>query len=223
MEGVRGNESSAIVAKQTNGRRPPEHKKDSVMKTSPSTTGKSRSTLTSSFVRSTAALLLLAATITLRAEPGNDNRAPEVPATLQVPAGNKPSFHAYAVGVQLYLWTINPTNAALGSWVFKAPEAVLFDANANIVGIHYAGPTWESNSGSKVVGARVAGVTRDAGAIPWLLLRATTADGPGIFARTTYIQRVNTVGGLAPATPGTVAGQEARVPYTAEYFFYRAQ
>ena len=38
----------------------------------------------------------------------------------------------------------------------------------------------------------------------------------------TYIQRVNTVGGLAPAEPGDFVGQEVEVPYTAEYYFYRA-
>ena len=155
---------------------------------------------------------------------GNDNRSPDVPAPIQVPGGtNKVHFHAYAVGVQIYVWTVNPTNAALSSWVFKAPEAVLFaDAGTHgEIGIHYAGPTWESESGSKVVGARVAGVTVDTTAIPWLLLKAASTQGPGIFKRTTYIQRVNTVGGLAPAAPGTIAGQEARVPYRAEYFFYR--
>lgn len=165
----------------------------------------------------TLALLLLAAVSSARAQ-GNDNRAPDVPASLVVPDGNKVHFHAYAVGVQIYAWNGS-------SWVFQAPEAVLFsDAGADgEVAIHYAGPTWESNSGSKVVGARVAGASVDPTAIPWLLLRATATDGPGIFARTTFIQRVNTVGGLAPATPGTVAGQVARVPYTAEYFFYRAE
>jgi hypothetical protein len=157
-------------------------------------------------------------------EPGNDNRAPDVPDAIKVPVGNKVHFHAYAVGVQIYAWTINPTNGA-GSWVFRAPEAVLFaDADTNgEIGIHYAGPTWESESGSKVVAARVAGVTVEATAIPWLLLKATGTEGPGILNRTAYVQRVNTVGGLAPSTPGTAAGQEARVPYIAEYFFYREQ
>jgi len=192
------------------------------MKTSPARIGGSGSFRTFNFALSAAAMLLLASLATVRAEPGNDNRAPEMPVALQVPDGNKVSFHAYAVGVQIYVWTVNSTNAALASWVFKAPEAVLFDADGNVVGLHYAGPTWESNSRSKVVGARVAGVTMDASAIPWLLLRATTTEGPGIFERTTYIQRVNTVGGLAPITAGTSIGQEARVPYTAEYFFYHA-
>src|SRR6185369_5055306 len=124
------------------------------MKTSQSRTGSSGSFFTINFARPAVALLLLATLATVRAGQGNDNRAPEVPAALQVASTNKVSFHAYAVGVQIYVWTINPTNAALASWVFKAPEAVLFDADGNVVGIHYAGPTWESESGSKVVGAR---------------------------------------------------------------------
>ena len=146
------------------------------------------------------------------------DRTPEVPASLQVPAGNKVAFHAYAVGVQIYQWT--GTN-----WVFVAPEAVLFaDAGDHgEVAIHYAGPTWESGSGSKVVGTRVSGVTVDRSAIPWLLLRAVSSEGPGIFHRVTFIQRVNTTGGNAPSGPGSSGGQQARVPYTAEYYFYRAK
>ena len=146
------------------------------------------------------------------------DRTPVVPANVQVPDGNKLAFHAYAAGVQIYHW--NGTN-----WVFVAPEAVLFaDAGDHgEVAIHYAGPTWESGSGSKVVGARVAGATVDPSAIPWLLLRAVSSEGPGIFHRVTFIQRVNTTGGNAPAAPGSSAGQEARVPYTAEYYFYRAK
>ena len=84
------------------------------------------------------------------------------------------------------------------------------------------GPTWESNSGSKVVAAVVLPrVTVDPTAIPWLKLRATHTEGPGIFASTAFIHRVNTVGGKAPSEPGVTIGQVARVPYTADYFFYR--
>jgi hypothetical protein len=152
----------------------------------------------------------------------SDNRIPDLPSplcdSLQVPAGHKVSFHTYAIGVQIYRW-----NGA--SWTFVAPEALLF-ANANYrgkVGTHYAGPTWESNSGSNVVAARVDGCTPDPTAIPWLLLRAVSTDGPGIFDGVTFIQRVNTAGGLAPTTPGAFIGAEARVPYTTEYYFYRAE
>jgi hypothetical protein len=175
--------------------------------------------LNSKRIRSSVAFVAMATALTVtssaRAQ-GNDNRAPDVAAAIQVPDGNKVHFHTYAEGVQIYSW--NGT-----TWVFVAPEATLLDADGNIVGIHYAGPTWESASGSKVVGARDASApSPNANSIPLLLLHAVTAEGPGIFARTTYIQRVNTVGGVAPSSPGASVGQTARVPYTAEYYFYRA-
>jgi len=164
----------------------------------------------------TAGFLLISACFAARAQ-DHDNRAPDVPASLQTPEGNKVCFHTYAVGVQIYAWNGS-------SWVFQAPEAVLFaDAGHHgEVAIHYAGPTWESDSGSTVVGAKVAGVTVDPTAIPWLLLRAVSNDGSGVFADVTFIQRVNTSGGLAPASAGTSTGEIARVPYSAEYYFYRA-
>ena len=135
---------------------------------------------------------------------------------LQVPAGNRLFLRVFAEGVQIYSW--NGT-----SWVFVAPEADLFaDAGgAGLVGIHYAGPTWESLSGSKVVGAVDQRCTVSAADIQWLLLRAVSSDGPGMFGGVTYIQRLSTSGGVAPAALGTTVGQIARVPYTTEYYFYR--
>ena len=163
------------------------------------------------------ALLALSGGVT-RAQ---DNREPELSTNctrIAVSEDHKVSSHVYAVGVQVYRW--NGT-----AWTFVAPVAVLY-ANEDYdgeVGTHYVGPTWESNSGSKVVATRVDGCTPDSNSIPWLLLKAVTTEGPGIFHRVTYIQRVNTVGGIAPTTPGTVVGQEMQVPYTAEYVFYRAK
>ena len=52
-------------------------------------------------------------------------------------------------------------------------------------------------------------------------LDATSAPGGGRFADLTFIQRLNTIGGTAPGTPGGFVGDEARVPYTADYVFYR--
>jgi len=153
----------------------------------------------------------------------HEDRPPPVPANLQVPAGNELKFRASGVGVQTYVWTVNPTNAALSSWAFKAPHAVLFHREESVVGIHFAGPTWQANDGSKAVGARLAASTVDTNAIPWLLLQATRTVGAGLFADVTYIQRLNTVGGLAPSTPGSDAGEEVLVPYIADYFFYHAR
>ena len=169
-----------------------------------------------------ASLLLLPLTSPLRADVGEDNRAPEVPAVLQVPDGNKVLFHAYAIGVQIYTWkNISSTEFPQFAWVFKAPEAVLYDADGNVVGIHYAGPSWETESGSKVVGAVDKRSPSPIGSIAWLLLHAVLNNGPGILDQVTYIQRVNTAGGTAGAA-GSYEGEESRVPYTAEYYFYRA-
>ena len=136
---------------------------------------------------------------------------------LKVAAGNKLFYRVFAEGVQIYSW--NGT-----SWLFVAPEAVL-SANAGgsgVVGIHYAGPTWQSVSGSKVVGAVEDRCTVSAADIPWLRLRAVATERPGIFQNVTFILRLYTSGGVAPTSPGSSIGEIARVPYTAEYYFYRA-
>ncbi len=137
---------------------------------------------------------------------------------MHAPAGSQLASRLYAKGVQIYRW--NGT-----SWSFVEPSAVLFaDAKGKgAVGSHYAGPTWLSVSGSKVVGTVLERCTPDPNAIPWLLLGAVSADGPGVFQGTTYIQRVNTVGGNAPSNPRSVTGEVVNVPYTAEYLFYRGQ
>jgi hypothetical protein len=150
--------------------------------------------------------------------------APRVPDALGVPATQTLSLETHASGVQIYVCKPGKDDPARYEWVFKAPEAGLFDAAGKKIGRHYAGPTWESVDGSLVVGevkARDDGP--DANAIPWLLLTAKSTSGAGVFGRTTSVQRVRTVGGRAPAA-GTCsqaqAGQEAAVSYTATYYFY---
>ena len=167
-----------------------------------------------------AALVVLALTTTHRLRAEDNAREPSLPSpicdSLQVPDGNEVAFHVYAIGVQIYQW--NGT-----SWVFIAPAAMLF-ADAGYhgqVGIHYAGPTWESNSGSKVVGTRLAACTPDTDSIPWLKLSGVSS-GPGVLHGVAFVQRINTVGGKAPSTAGATVGQEVEVPYTAEYVFYRS-
>ena len=151
----------------------------------------------------------------------DDIQPPPLPSPLcdsvQVPDGNALTFHGYAIGVQIYRW--NGTN-----WVFVAPSATLYadPGYHGQVAVHYAGPTWQSTSGSKVVGMRLAGCTPDASAIPWLRLGAISSQGPGVFDGVTFIQRVNTIGGNPPMAPGTTIGQISKVPYSAEYYFYSA-
>ena len=144
-------------------------------------------------------------------------RTPEVPCPeIAVESGNVVAFHAYATGVQIYWWN--------GSkWGFVAPMAKLY-ANSDytgLIGVHYGGPTWKSKSGGLVIGKRINGCQPDTNSIAWLLLGVDEVDGQGLFSDTTFIQRLNTVGGNPPSQPGTYDGEEVQIPYTAEYYFYR--
>jgi Protein of unknown function (DUF3455) len=140
-----------------------------------------------------------------------------VPANLAVPAGNALLLKASAKGVQIY--TCKPEG-----WVLKAPEAELFDEEGRKIGHHSGGPTWELADGGAVIGEVKEKAPAD-GTIPWLLLAKKSTRGEGAFSRVTFIQRLETQGGKAPAD-GCDAGHqgaEVRVDYTASYSFYAAQ
>ena len=151
--------------------------------------------------------------------------APEVPVDIQVPEGHKVFLVGHAVGVQIY-----SCNAVSGgyAWTPVAPRANLYGDNGKLIATHFGGPTWQAQDGSQVVGRRDAPpVTVDATAIPWLRLAAAStsagADGDRL-APTTYIQRVATTGGLAPAAAtcnATSAGTVEEIPYTADYYFWK--
>ena len=149
---------------------------------------------------------------------------PDVTAPLRAPAGQSVFLEALATGVQIYECAAKADQPSAFEWVFRAPEAALADRSGRAIGKHYAGPTWESVDGSRVVGELK---SRDPGptpsAIPWLLLASKSISGTGVFSQTTSIQRVQTVGGVAPSEPCSAANakQTARVPYTATYYFYR--
>ena len=151
--------------------------------------------------------------------------APSVPAEIRPPVGHKVFLEGHAVGVQIY--SCNATSAGY-RWGFVGPRADLYDDRGKVVLTHFAGPTWRAKYGSRVLGRFVDGVTVDATAIPGLLL-SVTATAPGTdgdrLAHTTYVQRVATTGGLAPdasACTESTAGTTDEVPYTADYFFWKA-
>src|SRR5438309_12094939 len=171
---------------------------------------------------STMAKASLAAILAGCATP-NVGTNPLVPENLKVPAGQTLSLVSPATGVQIYECGAIKTEPPRFEWVFKAPEAELLDLSGQKIDKHNAGPTWESNDGSKVVGEVKA---RDDGpaatAIPWLMLSAKSTSGNGAFSRTQAIQRMYTVGGKAPAEGCNRAqlGKEVRVAYKATYYFY---
>jgi hypothetical protein len=134
---------------------------------------------------------------------------------LAVPDDSRLAFYYDAIGVQIYACQATTTGYA---WTFQAPEANLFDRRGHLVVKHYGGPTWESVSDHiKVVAKKLTEFTAHADAIPELLLQATVHDGNGQMGDVSYIQRLDTAGGLAPSSGCDAAhlGAIARVDYTA--------
>ena len=174
---------------------------------------------------------------------------PSVPAALEVRAGNRPFLEGHGVGTQNYICLPcpNPTTAAAQcpddsgfAWLLFTPEATLFNDQGKQLTTHFFGPnpaengtiraTWQDSRDSSIVwGGQAVAVTVDPDAIAWLKLpMAGVQEGPtggDTLTKTTFIQRVNTAGGLAPATgcagPEDV-GAKAFRPYTADYIFYTA-
>ncbi|WP_082429526.1 DUF3455 domain-containing protein [Pseudanabaena sp. 'Roaring Creek'] len=146
-----------------------------------------------------------------------------VPDHLLPPAQEKLALTLIGKGVQIYQCQAKKDNKTKFEWNFKAPEAELFDLQNQNVGKHYAGPVWESNDGSKVLGAvKAKADAQEADAIPWLLLNAKEVEGNGVFSKVAHIQRLDTSGGKAPKDGCNEAnsGKVLRVPYIATYNFY---
>lgn len=135
-------------------------------------------------------------------------------------AADPPALMLFARGVQIYACT---QTGETYTWKLKAPEATLMDGNGRSAGRHFAGPSWQAEDGSMVVGdALVVSPAPGGGAIPWIVLRAKENKGDGVFARVAYIVRTATAGGVAPTTgcDAERVGAETRISYSANYTFF---
>jgi len=141
-------------------------------------------------------------------------------AAVAPPAGAPLLVETQADGVQVYACDAKDNGP---EWVFKAPEANLFDAKGRQIGIHFSGPGWKLADGSAVTGAVSAKADAPVpGAIPWLLLEVKTHEGSGSLAAATTIRRFDTKGGAAPTTgcDASHLGEQARMRYSATYQFF---
>jgi hypothetical protein len=142
--------------------------------------------------------------------------------SIDVPAGARMVLEARGTGVQIYQCGAG-TNGAF-AWALQGPDAKLLDFEGHTLGTHFAGPTWKLNDGSQVQGTLVATQqATQAGAVPWLLLRAKPGSATGQLADVAYIRRTETEGGLPDVSAcrtSADAGKTVRVPYLAKYTFY---
>jgi uncharacterized protein DUF3455 len=167
---------------------------------------------------------------------------PTVPVAIEVDAGQRLFMAGHAVGTQNYICL--PSGGGF-AWTLFGPQATLFHNDARQMMTHFLSPnpdeagtlraTWQHSVDTSRVWARAIATSSDPvfvaqGAIPWLLLEVMGAEGgPTGGERLTvanYVHRLNTVGGIAPATgcsQSAHVGSRAFVPYEADYFFYRDQ
>ncbi len=148
-----------------------------------------------------------------------------LPAAVQVPAGNKVFWETVGVGEITYECRAKAGAAGQFEWVFVGPDAKLNDRGGKQVGKYYGPPaTWEGMDGVKLTATQVAVAPNGTGNIPLQLVKANPASGMGAVNGTTYIQRVATMGGVAPAmacAAGNVGAKQI-VKYQADYIFWRA-
>jgi hypothetical protein len=198
-------------------------------------------------VTATVIAFALQAQIVLGQATLTDLKAPPGPSNLEVPAGNAPYLKSHAIGTQNYVCVPGADGSV---WKFLGPQATLFVKIPWIQGpvtlqaaTHFlssnpleggmARPAWQGSIDTSVVWGKAIADSTDPnfvapGAIPWLLLEAAGAQqgptGGSALSQTTFIQRVNTSGGVAPAAgcDGSVHGKIALVPYTTDYVFYQA-
>ena len=149
-----------------------------------------------------------------------------LPAAVQVPAGNRVAMETVGVGEITYQCSPKKDMAGQFEWVFVGPDAKLNDRAGKQVGKYYGPPaTWESMDGSKLTATQIAVAPNGSGNIPSQLVKANPAMGSGAMTGVTYIQRVALTGGIAPAAmPCTPAnkGQKQIVKYQADYIFWKA-
>jgi hypothetical protein len=167
---------------------------------------------------------------------------PPVPASIEVPDGPKAFLTGHAVGTQNYICLPSGSGFA---WTLFGPQATLFKGNSTQLMTHFLSPnpveggtpraTWQHSKDTSAVWAAAIASSSDPdfvapGAIPWLLLTVMGAQpgptGGDQLGEVTFIQRLNTAGGLAPSTGCTQlahVGTRALVPYTADYVFYKGE
>ena len=177
-------------------------------------------------MRKTSLILLSSLSVSLLAACGGMSTMtpPEVPTAIAVPAGHQMVMRQVGAGDLTYECRVK-AGTTDHEWVFAGPNAVLYDADRKTVGKYYGGPTWESSDGSKVTGKQLAVSPGMSGSIPLQLVQANPATGAGAMNGVTYIQRVNTQGGVAPSSAcgASNVGTKQTVKYQADYVFYKAR
>jgi len=147
-----------------------------------------------------------------------------LPDTVKVPGGHVVAFKTLGAGLITYECRARKDMPNQQEWAFVGPDASLFNAGTTQFGRYYGPPaTWESLDGSRVTATQLAVAPHGTGNIPLQLVKAQAVVGQGSMAGVSYIQRLATQGGVAPAASCSAGnlGEKQKVAYQADYVFWR--
>lgn len=131
-------------------------------------------------------------------------------------AAKKVLMTVRAAGVQIY--TCARDNNGQLAWQFREPLATL-TINGKTVGRHFAGPTWQLDDRSAVVGTVIAQAPgASAQDIALLRLGVVNHQGDGGMAQVVAVERLHTLGGVFSGSCAQ-AGELHLEPYSADYRF----
>jgi len=147
---------------------------------------------------------------------------PGLPARLHAPDNEVPAFMLSGNGVMIYQCQASFTNPNAYAWSLVAPDATLYDGGHEVARTTSPNLIEALSDGSSVSGV-VRGAQAASGALPWTMAQAQPVGETGIFAGVSSMQRVNTRGGVPPASGCNAdnTGAEARVAFSADYYFYK--
>ncbi|WP_206955565.1 DUF3455 domain-containing protein [Trinickia acidisoli] len=167
-----------------------------------------------------AALGVAAAACSMLASPASaQGVSPATASTLDVP-GTQVVVSLEASGVQIY--TCKQKSDGTLEWTLRAPDAYLYDDAGALAVHHVAGPSWRANDGSRIEGKVLhQAPSSTPNSIPQLLLTTQSVGAKGMLSDVRYVQRLATVGGVAPSRACAKVGEEGRSPYLARYVFLR--
>ena len=182
------------------------------------------------FARSALTPLALLAALGLSACAGMAPMAPvfsqdKLPDAVKVPAGHRVALETVGVGEITYECRAKANAAGMFEWVFVGPRADLNSRAGTKLGRYFGPPaTWASDDGSSITGTQVAVAPGMSGSIPLQLVKANPATGSGAMTGVSHVQRLATVGGVAPASAcdTSTVGRKEVVKYQADYIFWKA-
>lgn len=140
--------------------------------------------------------------------------------SIMPPDTTQEAFRLEASGEQVFRCRID---AHGWFWKFEAPNAYLFDPETNqAVAKHGYNFTFVHNDGSKLKTKIISTEPRQGNNLPEALFAVNDSTYFGKFAQVKYVQRLNTKGGV-PAIKCSKEknGQLARVPFSAEFVFFK--